>query len=99
MKNELNERELEQVSGGSGKDSQVSIGIELPADIGDVVIKVYVDGEIDMSKTITVDTNYVTYRTFKFAGRGTSQVRFKINNEPLCTYEINFDTGIVTRIY
>lgn len=99
MKSELNERELEQVSGGSGKDSRVSIGIELPADIGDVVIKVYVDGEIDMSKTITVDTNYVTYRTFTFCGSGISQVRFKINNAPLCTYEVNFDTNTVVRIY
>lgn len=99
MKNELNERELMQVSGGSGRESQVPVGIELPADIGDVVIKVYVDGEIDMSKTITVNTNYVTYRTFTFVGSGISQVRFKINNAPLCTYEVNFDTNTVVRIY
>ncbi len=98
MKNELNERELMQVSGGSGRDSQVAINIELPADLGDVTIKVYVDGEIDMSKTITVDTNYITHRLFTFVGRGVSQVRFKINNEPYCTYEINFDAGTATRL-
>lgn len=99
MKNELNERELEQVSGGSGRESQVPVDIELPHDIGDVVIKVYVDGEIDMSKTVTVDTNYVTHRLFTFCGSGISQVRFKINNAPLCTYEVNFDTNTVVRIY
>lgn len=99
MKNELNEKELMQVSGGSGMEHQVRIDIEIPYCGGDATIKVYIDGEIDMSKTVGVDTNFVTHRAFTFQGSGISRVRFKINNENVYCYEINFDEGIYTRIY
>ena len=60
----------------------------------DIDIKVYVDGELDRSKCAVVDCS-VTHKDFSFTGSGTKQIRFKINNDLIYNYTVDFDNGTV----
>lgn len=98
MKSELNEKELTRVSGGSGEEHQVSINLWLPQTGGQLIIKVYVDGVNDRSKTSVVDTSTVSSKQFTFSGSGTSQIRFTLSNGTIYTYSADFDNCLATRI-
>ena len=80
----------------SGKrESQISIVLPIKSESSkDNVIKVYVDGELDRSKTVCLDSS-VTSKTFCFQGTGTKEVKFKINNEVAAVYNIDFSSGKV----
>ncbi len=96
---ELSENMLEKVSGGAaGREKSLTVELDLTMRIwaDDIVIMVYVDGELDSSKTVTVDGS-VSSKKFTFNGtRGIKNVRFKINNDYIVMYTLNFDTMTVT---
>lgn len=80
----------------SGKrESTVSITLAIKSDTtDDNVIKVYVDGELDRSKTVCLDPS-ITQKTFSFQGTGVKEVKFKINNEIVVVYNIDFSANKV----
>lgn len=84
---------------GAPKEAQVSVWVDWSDKKfdSDIEIKVYVDGELDRSKTTVVDSS-VTYKNLTFAGRGQKNVKIKLNNETFCTYLIDFDNGTYEKI-
>ncbi len=81
------------LSSGQSKEHKVSLTIDWSNDKKfkeDIIIRVYVNGELDRSKTTTVDSS-VTHKSFNFSGRGKKEIKFKINNEIIKIYEIDFD--------
>lgn len=78
------------------KETKIEITVALP-DVGhDITIKVYVDGELDRSKTDTVDPCVGT-KTYTFVGtHGTKEVRIKLDGKVCYEYELDFDTGTYT---
>lgn len=99
-KKALNYDELEKVSGGASLNEKIlTVELDLTRCIwtGDINIKVYVDGELDRSKCVTVDRS-VHSRSFAFAGiMGTKSVRFKCNDY-ISLYQLDFDAQTVTLI-
>ena len=93
MIKELENNELETVTGGRSTEKKVTITLNLEYTREDKEIKVYVDGVYDSSKYIKVDGSEQT-RTFTFTGsRGTKEVKIKINND-IVYYVVDFDSGI-----
>ena len=80
------------LSSGTRKEKEIEIKVELPADIPEAKLEVYVDGTLDASRSTTADTSFKTSVTFTFKGtQGTRDVRIKLNGQPYKSYEINFD--------
>ncbi len=61
----------------------------------DIEIKVYVDGELDSARSTVVNCS-VTHKDFSFTGRGTKEIRFRINNDLFYDYTVDFDNKTVT---
>ena len=83
---------------GARKEHQVSLTVDWSNDkklSGDVTIRVYVNGELDRSKTTVVDGESVTCKTFTFSGSGTKQIKVKVGNDIVYLYTIDFDNGTV----
>ena len=88
------------LSSGQPRNNQVSLTLDWSNDKKfkeDATIRVYVNGELDRSKTTTVDSS-VTRKSFNFSGRGKKEIKFKINNEIVKIYEIDFDNSVVNLI-
>lgn len=88
------------LSSGQPRNNQVSLTLDWSNDKKfkeDATIRVYVNGELDRSKTTTVDSS-VTRKSFSFSGRGKKEIKFKINNEIVRIYEIDFDNSMVNLI-
>ncbi len=60
----------------------------------DIEIKVYVDGELDSTKSKVVDCS-VTHKDFSFTGSGTKEISFRINNDLIYSYTVDFDNRTV----
>lgn len=99
-KKALNNEELEKVSGGADlSEKMLTVELDLTRRIWteDINIKVYVDGELDRSKCVTVDCS-ARSRSFTFGGsRGTKSVKFKCNDY-ISLYQLDFDALTVTLI-
>ena len=82
------------VSSGEKKEQRIPLTVDWSDDkqfTDDVSIKVYVDGELDRSKSTIVDSS-VSRKTFYFSGRhGKKSVKVKINDDIVKLYEIDFD--------
>lgn len=87
---ELNDEQLNGIVGGSVSKRQLSVCIEVPELIGDVTIKVYLDGEFDVSKTKTVDCS-VKHVNYTFSGTGLKDLTVKFNDIKTKKYVLNFD--------
>ncbi len=86
------------LSSGKAKESTVSIILDFDGlSEEDHTIKVYVDGELDRSKTVCLDSS-VTRKTFKFSGSGKKEIKFKINNEVFAVYDVDFGTSEINKI-
>lgn len=88
--NELNEKQLNSVAGGLAGERQVSVPVDIPEFNEDVTIKVYVDGQLDTSKTRTVDSS-VRQIVLTFTGKGKKALEVKFNNVKSKKYDIDFD--------
>ena len=79
------------LSSGEKREKIIEIPIDLPSIGKDLNIKVYIDSELDKSKTTTVESS-CTKKTFRFKGtQGVKDVRIKINDTLYRVYELNFD--------
>ena len=82
------------VSSGEKKEQRIPLTVDWSDDkqfTDDVSIKVYVDGELDRSKSTIVDSS-VSRKTFYFSGRhGKKSVKVKIDDDIVKLYEIDFD--------
>ena len=84
------------LSSGEKREKTLEVNVDLPSTGGDLNIKVYVDGELDNSKTTTVDSSYTFSKSFKFKGsQGVKEVRVKINDELYKVYKLDFDKSEV----
>ena len=91
------------LSSGEKKEKAISINIDLPEDEfaldPTATLTVYVDGILDETKTTTVDTSYITSKTFTFKGsKGIKNIRIKINDELYKVYELDFDNLVYKTI-
>lgn len=92
-KKELNENQLHGISGGSGRrERTLSIEVMIPSFNTDVTIQVYIDGELQPEKTITVDCSRESV-TYSFSGTGLKDLKIKFNNTVTKEYSLNFETG------
>ena len=83
---------------GARKEHQVSLTVDWSGDkklTGDVTIRVYVNGELDRSKTTVVDGDVVTSKTFTFSGSGKKVIKVKLNNDLVYLYTVDFDNATV----
>ncbi len=77
------------------RESQVSLVLSIKAGAAeDNVIKVYIDGELDRSKTVCLDSSE-TSKAFCFQGTGKKEIKFEINNVVTAVYNIDFSSGKV----
>lgn len=75
----------------AGREATITVPVELPQVDHDITIKVYVDGELDRSKTTTVDPSIGT-TSFSFKGtEGKKEVRIKFDGTVCYEYELDFD--------
>ena len=84
------------LSSGEKREKSISIDIDLPESDFDQdtnsTLTVYVDGVLDESKTTTLDTSYITRKTFTFKGsQGIKNIRIKLNDELYKVFELDFD--------
>ena len=83
------------LSSGEKREKSISIDVdlpELPDDLHEATLTVYVDGVLDESKTVTVDPSYKKSKVFTFKGsQGVKNVRIKVNDHIHKIYEIDFD--------
>lgn len=92
------EKVLLTLSSGETKKGTLSVTLEINSTSNeDNIIKVYVDGELDRSKTVCLDSS-VTSKTFHFTGSGTKEVRFTINGEEAAVYSLDFTNGEIFEI-
>ena len=95
----LNETELESVAGGTKREKTIRVQVDIPDVFNeDIIIKAYVDGQLDSSLSTTVDSSV---RVKYMDVRGTSgikQLRVKLNNTVIIDYELDFDSGSYVKI-
>lgn len=94
---ELSEDELNEISGGTGKDRKLCVSVDIPSFSCDVTIKVYLDGELLSDKTRTVDCS-TTRINIIVSGKGSKDLRVKFNDEITKRYVVDFDSYEVTPI-
>lgn len=81
----------------SSKKSCLEINLELPKEKDDTMIKVYVDGILDRTKTVYV-TPSTKSKVFSFSGLDeVKEVSFKLNDKDYATYTLDFSKGTVTK--
>jgi serine/threonine-protein kinase len=82
------------VSSGIKKDKIIEIPVDLPPVSADIILKIYVDGTLDNSKTVTVDPTSINKKIFYFKGNeGEKEITVKINgfSKAYRVYKINFN--------
>ncbi len=80
----------------AGKETTITVPVELPQVDHDITIKVYVDGELDRSKTTIVDPS-IGATSFSFKGtEGKKEVRIKFDGTVCYEYELDFDAVTYT---
>jgi serine/threonine-protein kinase len=92
----INLGSLVKVTASSGikKDKIIEIPVDLPLIASDITLKVYIDGTLDSSKTVTVDPSSSDKKVFSFSGKqGKKEIRIKIDNYLYRAYEIDFDAN------
>lgn len=82
------------VSSGKGATKEVSYSIPLPSGVGeDLVMKVYVNGEL--VEETTVNPSLSGSYSMTFTGTGTASLAVQLNGLSYITAEINYETGSV----
>jgi serine/threonine-protein kinase len=86
------------VSSGKKPQSSIDINVQLPSGVNkDMVMKVYINGQLANSYTKTVNPSYNGYASFAVTGSGgASTVVVTLDDQKYWTYNINFDTSKVT---
>lgn len=85
------------LSSGESKAKQLGVKLDLPTtSSGQNTVQVYVDGELDRSKTVCLDGS-VSSKMFYFTGSGVIDVRFMINGEFGPSYTLDFTSGKATK--
>ena len=95
---ELQEDRLKSVTGGSTGDREktIRVSLDLPNDSfdGDVVVKPYLDGELQSNLIRTVNPSFQSIIYIDVKGiKGNKLLTIKINDFVFITYELNFDDG------
>ena len=96
----LKEKELASITGGSSKESLISVVVDYSSDRKfneDITIKPYLNGELQRDKVRTVDCS-ITNVTLSFHGKGVANLKVKINNDIIKLYKLDFDKGTYSEL-
>ena len=90
---EIDDLNMSKISGGaSRRDRTIIIELKLPESDQEKNISVYVDGELDSSKSKVIDPSII-YTQFRFTGSGVKSVKFKLNGQSYKEYTLDFESG------